>query len=123
MNVTAFGVEKAKLAYESQQYAVEHIGAVAKELNVECEYRKTPAQYIVHVSKTDPAYTKENDLKDEYEAMTQIGYPEIAKYEENGQIGEGYVGAILTLENAAAFHPTKYARTVYATFFSKLNVI
>lgn len=33
------GKDGAKLAYESHQWALNHVGEVAKELGIECEYR------------------------------------------------------------------------------------
>lgn len=33
------GRDGAKLAFESHQWALEHVGQVSKELGIECEYR------------------------------------------------------------------------------------
>jgi len=103
-----FGVDKTKLIFESHQYALEHIGQVSKELGIECEYRQLNAQYIVNVTKNDSEYSKENDLKEEFEAISELGFPEAVEYQENGSLGAAYKGAILTIKNQATFHPTKY---------------
>ena len=52
----AFGQDKAKLAYDSHQWALEHVGEVSKGLNISCEYRTLPAYTIVDFPETENCY-------------------------------------------------------------------
>ena len=51
-----FGQDKAKLAYDSHQWALEHVGEVSKGLNISCEYRTLPAYTMVNFPETENCY-------------------------------------------------------------------
>ncbi|CCG84726.1 protein of unknown function [Taphrina deformans PYCC 5710] len=97
--IKTFGESGAKLAYESHQYAVNRVGEISRELNIDCEYRKLPAKII-------KAPEEENDLQDEYEATQKLGLP--SSYNASEQVGDLYKGPTLTVNDQGTFHPTKY---------------
>ena len=101
-----YGTDGARRWFDSQQYALERIGAISQGEGIECEYRQLPGQIIVSVPKTSPEYNNANDLKKEYDALQQVGIT--ASYIEDGRVGESYTGAIIEVPKQATFHPTKY---------------
>lgn len=104
-SIPAFGEGGAKKAFDSHQYALEHVGEVAAKEAIECEYRQLPGYVIVEVPDTDPSYAKKNDLPTEYEACKKLGID--INYVEKGCVGEAYTGAILEFPRQATFHPIK----------------
>lgn len=97
--VSIFGEAGAKLAYESHQYAVDRVGQIAKELDIDCEYRNLSAKII-------KAPEAENDLSKEYKTLQSLGIP--SSYSEKETVGEDYTGPVLTIEKQGTFHPTKH---------------
>lgn len=100
------GKDKARLVYESHQYAVNRVGEISKKLGIDCEYRKLPAVIINNVSIGNKDYDKENDLPKEYDALKELGIP--CSFQEQGKLGDSYKGSLLRIEDQATFHPTKY---------------
>ncbi|KAF8470785.1 FAD dependent oxidoreductase-domain-containing protein [Kalaharituber pfeilii] len=108
--ISLFGENGARHWFDSQQYALERVGAIAKAEGIDCEYRQLPGKIIVSVPKTDPGYDKANDLKKEFDALQQIGVR--VQYTEEGKVGDAYVGAVIEAPKQATFHPTKYLNGV-----------
>ena len=100
------GVENAKLIYESHQYAIKHVGEIAKRHGIDCEYEELPGRVIVQVPSTNRDYDKMNDLVGEPDAFKAMGYENRVKYAENETLGP-YSGAMLKIEGEGKFHPTK----------------
>ncbi|KAK7900298.1 hypothetical protein LTR67_004044 [Exophiala xenobiotica] len=110
-----FGKDGAKIAFESHDWAIKHIGEVVNELGIDCEYRQLHGYDISQY----PKGTKEHDedikvIKDEVKLMQELGMD--AKYVENATI-KGWDGtpdqrdaAIIGAQ--ATFHPTKYLNGV-----------
>ena|SRR5258706_7033754 len=103
----AFGQDNANLAYESHQWALEHVGEVSKGLNISCEYRTLPGYTIVDVPETETSYKKRNNLPEEVEAVKRIGYGSKVSYEPRGNMGNVYKGGVIKWQGQATFHPTK----------------
>ena len=105
------GAEATKKAFQSHQWASDHVGRIAKQLDIECEYRKLPGYDVSQYPKSDPKH--EDDIK-----MLQ---QEVAKAKELGFQAEwrpgyavrGWDGKIdqrdaAVFPDQATFHPTKY---------------
>jgi len=103
----AFGQDKARLAYNSHQWALEHVGDVSKGLKINCEYRTLLGYTIVDVPETESSYERRNDLPDEVEAMNKIGCGSKISYEPKGDMGDAYKGGVIQWNGQATFHPTK----------------
>lgn len=106
-NSTAFGEEKAKLSYDSHQWALERVGQISTKLGIDCEYRTLPAYVIVDVPVDDKQYKKLNDLEDEVAAVNRLGYGDRVQYTPTGKLGEAYEGGVIKWGAQATFHPTK----------------
>ncbi|KAL2395998.1 hypothetical protein ABEF93_003282 [Exophiala dermatitidis] len=110
-----FGRDGAKIAAESHNWAINHVGEVSKELGIDCEYRKLPGYNISQY----PKGTKEHDeeietLKEEVKVAQEIGLD--AKYVEGATI-RGWDGKpdqrdAAIYNGQATFHPTKYLNGV-----------
>lgn len=72
------GQEGARLAAESHGWARDHVGEVAQELGIECEYRKLPSytvsQYPVGKSEHDDEM---KGLREECEKQKDLGFDSI----------------------------------------------
>ncbi len=107
-----FGREGAQAAAESHDWAIKHVGEVAKELDINCEYRMLKgydfSQYLVGTKEHDEDM---KSMKEEAELASQLGLD--FTFDENltlrgwdgkpDQRGGNLVG------RQATFHPTKYA--------------
>lgn len=106
------GKDGASAAAQSQQFAIERIGEIAKELNIDCEYRMIPAY---HVSQYPTSQSKEHDeeidqLGSECTAANELG---LQGHLEKGLAVKGWDGKVDqrdagVIDRQAAFHPTKY---------------
>lgn len=109
--VSKHGKEGGRIAAESQQWAVERIGQIAKELGIECEYRKLRSYTISEHERG----TKEHDddteeLKKEAQTEAELGLH--CKFDPELTI-KGWSGSVdqrggIVYEDHATFHPTKY---------------
>lgn len=118
------GADGAKLAAASQAYAIGRVGEIAKELGIDCEYRRLPAYTISQY----PRGTKEHDdeiaeFKEEVPYAKELGLK--AEYVEGLQIG-GWDGAVdqrdaSVFRDQATFHPTKYLNGILAHLKSQPN--
>lgn len=104
--ISTFGEEKARMAWDSHNWALHRVGEIAKAEGIECEYRLLPGQIIVSVPESDKSYDKQNDLPTERDALKKLNIPH--KYIEHTKVGAAYEGALLQYEDQATFHPTKY---------------
>ncbi|KAM7214637.1 FAD dependent oxidoreductase domain containing protein [Rhypophila decipiens] len=105
------GDDGAKAAAESHAWARDRIGEIAKELHIDCEYRRLPAydvsQYPVGEKKHDEEL---KELKDEAEYQHKLGIE--TRFDPNLTV-KGWTGKVnqrggLVADNQATFHPTKY---------------
>ena len=105
------GEEKAKLAGESHQWAIDHVGEVAKDLGIDCEYRHLPAYQVSQHPKGEKGHDDDVEmLKEGVDLVNSIGLS--ARFAENHAIS-GWDGKVdqrdvAIYENQATFHPTKY---------------
>ncbi|KAK5997719.1 Putative Rieske 2Fe-2S iron-sulfur YhfW-like protein [Cladobotryum mycophilum] len=105
------GLNGAQAAAESHQWAVNRIGEVAKELNIECEYRRVPGYEISQYERNDKNHESDaKDIKSEAELAKQLGLS--VEFREGLEV-RGWTGKPDQRDGAvfsdqAAFHPTKY---------------
>ncbi|ETN45029.1 uncharacterized protein HMPREF1541_09905 [Cyphellophora europaea CBS 101466] len=106
-----FGKDGAKVAAESHQWALQHVGDVARELNIDCEYRilkgYTVSQYPVG---TEDHKKDIKMLQDEVNKSRELGLD--ASFQEGLKI-QGWDGGVdqratAVFGHQATFHPTKY---------------
>ncbi|KAJ9656296.1 hypothetical protein H2198_005071 [Neophaeococcomyces mojaviensis] len=105
------GKDGARLAAESHQWALERVGAISKELGIECEYRTLPGynfSQFTHGTKEHDDDIKEilEDMKAAQEAGLDVKYLE--GYALKGWDGKPDQRDAIKFENQATFHPTKY---------------
>lgn len=115
--IKTFGEDGARKAFDSHQYALEHVGEVAAAEGIDCEYRTLPGYQIVEVPDSHPDYSSKNDLPQELEACKKLGIN--VNYNEKGSIGEAYTGAVLEWPKQATFHPTKYLNGILKSLSTK----
>lgn len=69
-----FGEDGAKIAAESHGWARDHVGEIAKELGIECEYRKLKAYDISQYPVGEKGYEEEmKELREEAEMQRMVG--------------------------------------------------
>ena len=102
----------ARIAAESHQWALKHVGEVSKQLGIDCEYRTLPDYEISQYEKTHPEHAKEmkemieQDIKKAKEVGLAVSYkPDYAIKGWDGKVDQRDVGLY---EEQATFHPTKY---------------
>lgn len=111
------GMGGAKVAAESHAWARDHVGEIAAELGIECEYRKLPAYDVSQYAAGTDEYKKEmEELREEAQVQKKCGIE--TRFDENLKV-RGWTGAPdqhggMIVENQAAFHPTKYLAGVLA---------
>lgn len=93
------GAEGARQYALSQQGAIEHLAAVAAELNVDCELERLPA--YIYVESAD----HEHQVREEAEAAAEAGLD--ASFVTSTGLPFPVRGAV-RVENQAQFHPRKY---------------
>ncbi|KAL2268038.1 hypothetical protein VTJ83DRAFT_2884 [Remersonia thermophila] len=105
------GKEGATKAAEAHSWAVSRVGEIAKDLGVECEYRRVKAYTVSQY----PAGTEEHDqevkeLKEEAEMQKTLGLQ--SRFDDNltvrGWTGKPDQRGGLVVANQATFHPTQY---------------
>ncbi|KAK0610630.1 FAD dependent oxidoreductase-domain-containing protein [Bombardia bombarda] len=109
--VKKHGQGGAKLAAHSHAWARDHVGKIAEELGIECEYRKLPAYDVSQwpVGHKDRE-GEMKELREEAEMQKKLGME--TQFDENLTV-RGWTGAVnqrggLVADNQATFHPTKY---------------
>jgi glycine/D-amino acid oxidase-like deaminating enzyme/nitrite reductase/ring-hydroxylating ferredoxin subunit len=105
------GDSGAKVAAESHSYAIKRVGEIAKELNIDCEYRLVPGYELSQFKRGTKDYDKDMKfLKEEAEYGQKLGLrtefiPDLTikgwsgKHDQRG--GAKFPGQ-------GAFHPTRY---------------
>ncbi|KAK3690359.1 FAD dependent oxidoreductase-domain-containing protein [Podospora appendiculata] len=105
------GEQGAKIAAQSHAWARDHIGDIAKELGIDCEYRRLPAYDVSQYPVGDEKHDQElKELKEEAEYQAKLGIE--TRFDPNLTV-KGWTGGVnqrggLVAENQATFHPTKY---------------
>ncbi|EON95802.1 putative fad dependent oxidoreductase protein [Phaeoacremonium minimum UCRPA7] len=105
------GLEGAKAAAESHTWALNHVGDVAKELGIECEYRQVPGYEISQFPRGDEKHADDvSEIKEEAQLANELGLD--VEYRDGLTI-KGWDGKIDQRDGAifhhqAAFHPTLY---------------
>ena len=94
-----FGEDGARLYAESQQAALERVGALIEERAIECDFRRR-AHYVYAESDSDVS-----ELEDEVEAERKVGLA--ASFVQETTLPFRVAGA-LRLDDQAEFHPRKY---------------
>lgn len=106
-----FGEDGAKIAAESHGWARDHVGEIARELGIECEYRKLAAYDISQYPVGAKGYQEEmKELREEAEMQRKVGMQ--TTFDENLKV-RGWTGQIdqrggMVVGNQATFHPTRY---------------
>ncbi|MBS4199374.1 FAD-dependent oxidoreductase [Bacillus sp. FJAT-49732] len=95
-----FGEEKARLYYEANKEAAEHIAELIHLHGIDCDFKKEDA-YV---------YTNSNDsiqkLKNEYEAYKRLGIE--GEYVDSLPLDIGNIKGAVVMKNQAQFHPLHY---------------
>lgn len=118
------GESGAKVAAMSHAWARDHIGKVASELGIECEYRKLPAYNVSQYAVGEEGHEDElKELREEAEMQRKLGIE--SKFDETLTV-RGWNGSInqrggLVVANQATFHPTKYLAGVLAWLKTQPN--
>ena len=118
------GEKGARLAAESHVWAAKHVGNVAKELNIDCEYRLLPGYNVSQYPKSDPKHNEDvKTLKEEVAKAQELRLP--ANFKEGFAI-RGWDGAVdqrdaAIYDDQATFHPTKYLVGVLRWLKSRPN--
>ena len=97
--ISQFGEEKARLFGEAQESAKEKIAEIVKQLNIDCDFRRTQAYTYTLLEE------EMEQIKAEVEAATKLGLP--ASYVDSTPLPFEIRGAV-KFDNQAQFHPRKY---------------
>lgn len=105
------GISGAKAAAESHTWALNRVGEIAKQLDIDCEYRHLPGYEISQYTAGDKRYHGEiEDLKNEVSAAEKLGLP--VHFDNNlavvGWDGKPDQRGGAVFAKQATFHPTKY---------------
>jgi len=107
------GDKGAVIAAESHKWAIDQVGAVAKELGIECEYRQLPAYQFSQYDRKKQSKEHEDEikeLKEEVAKTKSLGMD--VDYKEGfavpGWDGEPDQRDAAIFQGQATFHPTKY---------------
>jgi len=105
------GEEGARRAAESHAWARDRIGEIAREVGVECEYRRVRAVNVSQYIRGTEEWERDmKEMKEEVELMKKLGID--ARWEEDLAV-KGWEGGLdqrggMVVEGQATFHPTKY---------------
>lgn len=105
------GDKGAAISLESHQYAIERVGEIARELNIDCEYRKLDSYEVSQYRRNESGYDKDiESLKEEVGYVKTLGMD--CQFDDKLTI-PGWTGDIdqrggILFHNQATFHPTKY---------------
>lgn len=106
-----FGMEGARRAAESHQWALQHVGDVARELGLECEYRSLNGYTVSQYEVGNEGHKKDVEmLMEECKLARELGLD--ARFEGALKI-KGWDGKVdqrdaSVFGKQATFHPTKY---------------
>ncbi|PLN76737.1 FAD dependent oxidoreductase-domain-containing protein [Aspergillus taichungensis] len=105
------GKDHARIAAESHTWALNRVGEISKQLNIECEYRYLPGYEISQYTRDQPQHQTEiESLKHEFEMAKGLGLP--VAFRDDLKV-RGWDGSLdqqggTIFEKQATFHPTKY---------------
>jgi glycine/D-amino acid oxidase-like deaminating enzyme/nitrite reductase/ring-hydroxylating ferredoxin subunit len=95
------GEEKARLAYESHQAAIEKIGAIAAEEGIDCDYERLDGYLFLA-----PGHSADL-LDDELAAAHRAGFTDVERL-PRAPVTTFDTGACLRFPRQGQFHPLKY---------------
>ncbi|KAG8625849.1 hypothetical protein KVT40_006250 [Elsinoe batatas] len=105
------GHDGASTAYESHKFALEHVGEIAKELKIDCEYRILPAYEVSAYRPGEDGYEDDvKSMKDEVGYDKSLGIP--LEYHDKLAV-PGWKSDIdqragILWQHQATFNPVKY---------------
>jgi glycine/D-amino acid oxidase-like deaminating enzyme len=108
------GDDGARQAADSHKWASKHVGDVAKELGIDCEYRQLPAYLVSQYSRQSHSREHDDDVKNmikpEAEQAARFGVDSVFKegYAIQGWDGKPDQRDATMFGEQATFHPTKY---------------
>ncbi|KAK5174512.1 uncharacterized protein LTR77_001592 [Saxophila tyrrhenica] len=108
------GEEGAKLAADSHKWASKHVGEVARELGIDCEYRQLPAYLISQYDRQTQSSEHDAEVKrlimGEVEQANRFGLSAEFKtgFAVKGWDGKPDQRDASIFHEQATFHPTKY---------------
>jgi len=106
-----FGDKGAAIAAESHTWALNRVGEISKELNIDCEYRHLPGYQVSQYVKGQSGHDDDvKELKEEVAYTKTLGMD--TEWRDNLTI-KGWDGKPdqrdgAVFNNQATFHPTKY---------------
>ena len=105
------GSDGARVAADSHTWALNRVGEIAKQLNINCEFRYLPGYEISQYNTGGKGYKEEiEDLKNEVSTAEKLGLP--VHFDKDLAVGgwdgepDQRGGAVFAKQ--AAFHPTKW---------------
>jgi glycine/D-amino acid oxidase-like deaminating enzyme/nitrite reductase/ring-hydroxylating ferredoxin subunit len=118
------GDKGAAIVQESHLWAIDHVGDIAKELGIECEYRKLPSYDISQYTRGEKGHAEDvKDLKEEVAYYKSLGGRSEWKegYAIKGWTGQPDQRDAAVTYDQATFHPTKYLLGVLKWLSSQPN--
>ncbi|EKE19001.1 MAG: hypothetical protein ACD_9C00173G0002, partial [uncultured bacterium] len=107
-----FGMEKARIYADSNQWAIDEMEKIIQKENIDCDFQRVPAQIF---ATTDEGLEK---IKEEFSSMRDLKIG--AAFLGNEKLPFKTKGAI-RIENQAIFHPAKFLNSI-AKLATKNNV-
>lgn len=105
------GAQRARLAAESNHWAIKRVGEISKQLSIDCEFRMLPDYEISQYEKSDPKHDDEiKMLQQDIEKAKEFGLPATFRdgYAIKGWNGKPDQRDAAVFEQQATFHPTQY---------------
>jgi glycine/D-amino acid oxidase-like deaminating enzyme len=107
------GDRGAKLAADSHSWAIGHVGEIANELSIDCEYRRLPAYEVSQYDRNKQLREHSDDVRElKIEVDKAQSLKLEAEYREGfavkGWDGEPDQRDAAVFFNQGTFHPTKY---------------
>ncbi|OTA67326.1 DAO-domain-containing protein [Hypoxylon sp. EC38] len=109
------GESGAQAAADSHTWALDRVGEIAKQLNIDCEYRHLPAYRISQYERGTEEWKKDiEEIKEDVKLAKKLGID--ATFDEKLTV-KGWDGKIdqrggAIFHKQATFHPTKYLNGV-----------
>lgn len=109
------GISAVQLAAHSHTWAMDRVGEIAREHNIDCEYRVLPACKISqHINGTKEHENDMKEIQEDVEISCKIGVqavfdPDLKVRGWDGPVDQRGGGKY---EHQATFHPTKYLNGV-----------
>ena len=103
----SYGSERARLAWEAGQAAIEQIASLVEELGIDCEFRRVPFYLCTPLRDREVKAADRKRLIREVELARELGFPAefVPEIPVTGRPG-------LRMPNQALFHPRKYLRSL-----------